>query len=164
MADPACAGEWVPRGTTTEGRHAMDPLEGLGQRRLEIGSALARLEEALARPIGSRHEWVHRVDLALDELLIVGRIQIASLLAEGGPLDEAVRLTPRLVATVARLRQGLPEIEAETERLQKELHLALEPIEIRRRLVPLLGRVIGHRQRVADTIWEAYNVDIGGAG
>lgn len=141
----------------------MDHLEGLGERRIEIGSALARLEDALTRPIGSPHEWTNRVDLALDELLIVGRIQIAALLVEGGPLDEAVRSTPHLVASVRRLRQGLPEIEVETERLQKELS-ELEPNEIRRRLLPLLGRVVGHRQRVADTIWEAYNVDIGGPG
>ncbi len=141
----------------------MDPLDGIGERRIEIGSALARLEDAMARPVGSPHEWRHRVDLALDELLIVGRIQIASLLAEGGPLDEAVGNVPRLVGTVGRLRRGLPDIEAEAERLQKELG-QLDPTEVRRRLLPLMGRVVSHRQRVADIIWEAYNVDLGGTG
>ena len=141
----------------------MDPLEGLGQRRIEVGSALARLEDALARPVGTPHEWRHRVDLALDDLLIVGRVQIAALLAEGGPLDDVVGSVPRLVDAVGRLRQGLPTIEAETETLQKELG-ELDPPEIRRRLLPLMGRVVGHRQRVADVIWEAYNVDLGGPG
>ncbi len=141
----------------------LDDLDGIGERRAEIGSALARLEDALARPIGSRHEWTNRVDLALDELLIIGRIQVGALLAEGGPLDEAVRAMPRLLATVDRLRRGMPAIEEEIELLQKELG-QLEPAEIRRRLVPLLGRTVGHRQQVADTIWEAYNVDIGGPG
>ena len=138
-------------------------LEQIGERRIDIGQALARLEEALARPVGSRHEWLARVDLALDELLIVGRIQIAALLAEGGALDDAVRIAPRLSGQVERLRRGLPEVECEAEMLQKQL-TELEPTEIRRRLVRLLGRVVGHRHIVADTIWTAYNVDIGGTG
>ena len=141
----------------------MDELEGLGERRTEIGSALARLEDALTRPIVSPAEWRLRVDEALDDLLIVGRIQIAALLVVGGPLDEAVRSVPRLTATVGRLRAGLPEIEAEAEELQKRLG-ELDPGEARRRLLDLLGRVVRHRQQVADVIWEAYNVDIGGLG
>lgn len=141
----------------------MDPFDGLGQRRIEIGSALARLEDALTRPVGSPVEWRSRVDMALDDLLIVGRIQVAALVAVGGPLDEAVRAMPRLSATVGRLRAGLPAIEAEAEGLQKALG-ELEPSETRRRLLPLLGRVVRHRQQVADVIWEAYNVDIGVPG
>jgi hypothetical protein len=141
----------------------LDDLEELGERRTDIGMALSRLEEALARPIGSRHEWRARVDLALDELLIVGRIQTSALLAPGGPLEEAVRSAPRLSGQVDRLRQGMPAIEEEAEDLQKRLG-ELEPVEIRRLLVRLLGRVVGHRHLLADTIWEAYNVDIGGPG
>lgn len=141
----------------------MDPLHGLGERRVEIGSALSRLEDALTRPIGSPAEWRLRVDVALDDLLLVGRIQIAALLAVGGPLDEAVRSVPHLTATVERLRARLPGIELEAEELQKGLS-EMDPTETRRRLLRLLGRIIGHRQEVADVIWEAYNVDIGGAG
>lgn len=141
----------------------MEGLDGVGERRVEIGSALARLEDALSRPIVSPSEWRLRVDLALDDLLIVGRIQVAALLAVGGPLDEAVRSTPRLTATVGRLRAGLPQIEADTEELQKRL-ADLAPQEARPRLLALLGQIVVHRQRVADTIWDAYNVDIGGFG
>ena len=138
-----------------------DELDQFGERRTDIGLALSRLEEALARPVGSPDEWRGRVDLALDELLIVGRIQIAALLAEGGPLEDAVRKAPRLSGQVERLRAGLPAIEIEAEGLQKRLG-ELPPAEIRRRLVRLLGRVVGHRHILADVIWEAYNVDIGG--
>lgn len=140
-----------------------DDFDRLGERRHDIGFALSRLEEALARPITSRWEWIERVDLALDELLIVGRIQVSALLAVGGPLDDAVRRTPRLSGHVDRLREGLPAVERDAEDLQKQLR-ELEPYDVRRRLVRILGRVVGLRHLLADTVWEAYNVDLGGRG
>lgn len=143
-----------------DGHEQLDRLE---EGQVDIGRALARLEQALARPIGTRSDWMSRVDLALDDLLIVGRTQVAALLVEGGALDDAVRSAPRLAGKVDRLRRGLPEVEREAELLQKQLP-ELDPSAIRRRLVQLLGRVVGHRHIVADTIWTAYNVDLGGAG
>ena len=138
-------------------------LQEFGERRADIGAALSRLEDALARPIGSPIEWRSRVGSALDDLATVGRIQIAALLAPEGPLEEAIRTTPRLSGPVERLRRDLPGIEVEAGKLQKKLD-ELEPSEIRRLLIPFLGRVVHLRQAVADALWETYSVDIGGAG
>lgn len=138
-----------------------EELEEFGERRADIGAALARLEDALARPVGSPHEWRSRVGWALDDLATVGRVQISALLAPDGPLEDAIRTTPRLSGQIESLRRELPEIEREVEDLQKQLG-ETEPAEVRRLLIPLLGRVIRVRQSVADALWEAYNVDIGG--
>ncbi len=143
----------------------MDALEGLGPQRIDFAVAVARLEEVVRRPIGrpSEWEWARRVAMALDDLVTLGRMQIGAVLVEGGPLDDAVRSSPRLSGPVDRLRLGLPAIEAEAEALHDRL-ADLEPAEVRRRLIPLLHQAVCLRHGVNDTLWEAYNVDLGGQG
>lgn len=75
---------------------------------------------------------------------------------------------PRLAGNVRRLRDEHPEI-AETV---KEMLARLEQVPVGSDAWPLddarddlqrfIGKVIRHRQRGADLVWEAYNVDIGG--
>jgi len=141
----------------------IDKLQGFGERRADIGAALSRLEDALARPVGAKDEWRARVGWALDDLATVGRVQIAAFLSPGGPLEEAVGRSPRLSGPVDQLRRELPDIEGEADNLQKKLG-EVDPADMRRQLIPFLGRVVRIRQTVADVMWEAYSVDIGGAG
>ncbi len=86
----------------------------------------------------------------------------------GGLYEEIVTMSPRLAGTLDRLRDEHPEItDAVGEMLAR-----LEQVEIgglpwplddaRDDLQRLIGKVIRHRQRGADLVWEAYNVDIGG--
>ena len=76
--------------------------------------------------------------------------------------------SPRLSGTIDRLRDEHPEItEAVAQMLAR-----LEQVEIgglpwpledaRDDLQRFIGRLIRHRQKGADLVWEAYNVDIGG--
>jgi hypothetical protein len=141
----------------------LDHLHGFGERRPDMGAALSCLEDALARPIGAKDEWRSQVGWALDDVATVGRVQIGAMIGPGGPLEDAVRDTPRLSGPVAGLRRELPEIEIEAEDLPRKLDVTA-PAELRRQLLPFLGRVVRIRQSVADVVWEAYSVDIGGGG
>ncbi len=138
-------------------------LNGFSTRRADIGAALGRLEDALARPAGAKADWLDRVRHALTDLATAGRAQISALLAPAGPLAGAVERSPRLSTPVDRLRHELPLIQAEVDELLCSLD-GSEPTEVRQRLLPILGKTVRLRQAVADVLWEAYSVDIGGPG
>ena len=86
----------------------------------------------------------------------------------GGLYEEIMTRAPRLDGTVQRLKDEHPEIregiEATLERLeQAEIGGDAWPLDqARDDLQRFIGTVIRHRQRGADLVWEAYNVDIGG--
>jgi len=85
-----------------------------------------------------------------------------------GLYDEILERAPRLETNVRRLREEHPEIVRRIRdtipRLdQRELVEATRQLEeARDDLQRFMGSVIRHRQRGADLVWEAYNVDIGG--
>jgi hypothetical protein len=87
---------------------------------------------------------------------------------EEGLYDEILERAPRLAGNVRRLRDEHPEIRegigANLERLeQTEIGSEGWPLDqARDDLQRFIGSVIRHRQRGADLVWEAYNVDIGG--
>ena len=86
----------------------------------------------------------------------------------GGLYADAVSLAPRL-ASLARLQmdEHLDFIEV-VERLLGEREAGLRDPEAvarhREAATELVGRIVRHRQRGADLIYEAYEVDIGGSG
>ena len=88
----------------------------------------------------------------------------------GGLYEEIIMRAPRLDGTVRRLKDEHPEIAEkigeELERFEavrdrRATHWPLD--DARDDLQRFIGTVIRHRQRGADLVWEAYNVDIGGA-
>jgi hypothetical protein len=86
----------------------------------------------------------------------------------GGLYEEIIVRAPRLDGTVTRLRHEHPTISQQiTDVLNKigGVQIGSEgwPLDgARDDLQRFIGTVIRHRQRGADLVWEAYNVDIGG--
>ena len=85
----------------------------------------------------------------------------------GGLYEEIVGISPRLAGTVDRLRMSIPDITGAVGQTlarleQVEIRLAWPLEDARDDLQRLIGRAIRHRQKGADLVWEAYNVDIGG--
>jgi hypothetical protein len=86
----------------------------------------------------------------------------------GGLYEEIKDRAPRLVGTVDRLHQEHPAITASIATLLARLEAGEVDTEAwpldktRDDLQRLIGSVVRHRQRGADLVWEAYNVDIGG--
>ncbi|EAQ00338.1 hypothetical protein JNB_09204 [Janibacter sp. HTCC2649] len=151
----------------------MDPefaayLERVRAHRAELGESLAALDAALALPLGLGVLWRRRVRAALTELAHDLRDHRAITEEPGGLYADAVARAPRL-ASVSKVQmdEHLDFVEI-VQRLLGERDEGLESAEAvaahRETATELVGRIIRHRQRGADLIYEAYEVDIGGSG
>jgi hypothetical protein len=85
--------------------------------------------------------------------------------AEDGLYAEILPAAPRLAHMMDVLRREHHEIR---EALDHALHAieapegAGEPEALREELLGLLGHLVRHRQKGADLLYEAYDVDLGG--
>jgi hypothetical protein len=151
----------------------MDPefaayLDRVRSHRAELGESMAALDAALALPVGLGALWRRRVRAALTELAHDLRDHRAVTEEPGGLYADAVARAPRL-ASLAKLQmdEHLDFIEV-VERLLGEREAGLrDPAAVashREAATDLVGRIVRHRQRGADLIYEAYEVDIGGSG
>lgn len=141
-----------------------DAIEGVRLRRAGLRDAMTGLELALAAPVPGRvDEWVTGVRDALGVLHEVWTRHVVETEAPGAFLDELVEDSPRLSNQARRLREEHAQVLSEL--LAVEDAFARDPIdaeEIRTRLVTVLCDLAKHRQRGADLVYEAYDVDIGG--
>jgi hypothetical protein len=84
-----------------------------------------------------------------------------------GLYEEIMSMSPRLAGKIKRLDEEHPVVLAEIDEILGKLD-ALDtqdiwPPEVARDDInKVLGRIVRHRQRGADLVWEAYNLDIGG--
>jgi hypothetical protein len=151
-----------------EERDLTPALQKAGQRRKTLHDSLVHLEEALSSPAAGRiADWtgvvvkeMHEVSAAFEQHIVVTE-------QPDGLYDEILERAPRLAGNVRRLREEHPEItQGITHMISQLEHVEIGeswPLEqARDDLQRFIGSVIKHRQRGADLVWEAYNVDIGG--
>jgi hypothetical protein len=143
-------------------------LEAARSRRVKLHTEIVELEQALSAPTPGRvKEWtldvaerLRSVRDAFDEHVFVTE-------RPEGLYEEIRTMSPRLAGKIKRLDEEHPVILAKADETLRKLE-ALDtqdvwPPEVARDDVnKLLGRIVRHRQRGADLVWEAYNVDIGG--
>src|SRR5262245_36241090 len=156
-------------------RASVDPtgmaaLEDVRVRRAGLKAALSNLELALAAAAPGRlDEWGRGVQEALATVHEVWARHIVETEAPGAFLDELVAEAPRLATPAARLRREHTEIMNDIDRA--ELALKNLPAEaeqdafvdgLRAQLTEMLYALARHRQRGADLVYEAYDVDLGG--
>ncbi|HUL84429.1 MAG TPA: hypothetical protein VLX89_02805 [Actinomycetota bacterium] len=144
-------------------------LDEARARRKTLHDALVHLEEAISSPAANRiPNWTATVLKEMIETRDAFDQHVFVTEKPDGLYDEILERAPRLTGNVRRLREEHPEIVAASH----ELIARLEQVEIgseewpvdkaRDDLQRFIGSVIRHRQRGADLVWEAYNVDIGG--
>ena len=151
-------------------RNPISPaLDAARQRRKTLHDTLVHLEEALSSPAAARiPDWTATVLKEMHEVRDAFAQHITVTEQDDGLYDEILDRAPRLEGNVRRLREEHPEIrtgiESMLERLENtEIGTDVWPLDqARDDLQRFIGRVIKHRQRGADLVWEAYNVDIGG--
>lgn len=143
-------------------------LARLRAHRAELGESMAALDAALALPIGLGPVWRRRVRAALTELAHDLRDHVELTEGEGGLYDDLRRSSPRLSGRVERQRADHEVVLAEVERLLGERDDGLRTEESvaahREAATALVGRLVRHRQRGSDLVWEAYDLDLGGSG
>jgi len=138
-------------------------------RRATLHDALVHLEMAISSPAAGRiPEWTAHVGKELTGVRDAFDQHVIVTEKPGGLYEEIITRAPRLAGTVTRLKGEHPEITTQIEQVLERLG-AVEigsdgwPLESARDdLQRFIGTVIRHRQRGADLVWEAYNVDIGG--
>jgi hypothetical protein len=143
-------------------------LEAARARRIKLHTELVELEQTLAAPTPGRvKEWtldvadrMRSVREAFDEHIFVTE-------KPEGLYEEIMSMSPRLAGKIKRLDEEHPVVLAEIDEILGRLD-ALDtqdiwPPEVARDDInKVLGRIVRHRQRGADLVWEAYNLDIGG--
>ena len=157
-------------GSTLTGAASAEVIEGVRARRAGLRAAMSALEHALAAPAPHRvDEWRQGVTHALSSLHDVWTRHIVETEAPGAFLDELVAESPRLATPAARLRREHNEILGVITRAEKSLHQVLLEDDhdqfvdtLRADLTEMLCALAHHRQRGADLIFGAYDVDIGG--
>ena len=139
------------------------------QRRATLHDALVHLEIAISSPASGRiAEWTGLVSKEMVSVRDAFEQHVLVTEKPGGLYEEIIMRAPRLDGTIRRLRDEHPDIceriDAMVRRLDEtgigEPEWPLE--QARDDLQRLIGTVIRHRQKGADLVWEAYNVDIGG--
>jgi hypothetical protein len=138
-------------------------------RRATLHDAIVHLEMVISSPAAGRiPEWTA---LVVKEMMSVQDAFDQHILVTEKPdglYEEITARAPRLDGTIKRLKDEHPEIaEKLTETLRRldEVPIGGEewPLDkARDDLQRFIGTIIRHRQRGADLVWEAYNVDIGG--
>jgi hypothetical protein len=139
------------------------------KRRATLHDALVHLEIAISSPAAGRiPEWTALVTKEVIGIRDAFDQHVMVTEKPGGLYEEIITRAPRLDGTVRRLKQEHPDIVEKVaqmvERLEKATIGGPEwPLDdARDDLQRFIGTVIRHRQKGADLVWEAYNVDIGG--
>ncbi len=146
-----------------------EALREAAKRRRTLHEALVGLEVAISSPAAGRiPEWTRLVTKEMTSIRDAWDQHIDTTEKPGGLYEEIVGISPRLAGTVDRLRDEHPEITAAVGQMLARLEqveiggLAWPLDDARDDLQRFIGKMIRHRQKGADLVWEAYNVDIGG--
>lgn len=141
-------------------------LKSLRRRRAELRESINALEHALAAPAAGEPElWAERVRAQLNQLAADFREHLEITEGPEGLYRDLLGTAPRLSGEVVRLTEEHGEIK---KMLDDLLTFAGTPevgedLDRTRDLgTRLLGRLVRHRQRGSDLVYEAYEVDIGG--
>ncbi len=142
-------------------------LDAVRTRREALYEAVVGLEDALATPVGDGKKWRLRVAMAIDHATIRIEEHAKQTEAKGGFLDKVIQEDPRLQRRVNQLKVDHERLEKEVDALRLAIsvvdddRIPDEAVNIRNQAIDLLGQLTRHRQRGADLIYEAYQVDIG---
>jgi len=141
-------------------------LEELRRHRAELRESMSALEGALAAPAtADQVRWAQRVQVALVELAGDFREHIDITEGPNGLYRDLLKTSPRLSDAVASLKREHVLIRGLVDELLARVTApdVIEDVERVRDLgTALLGRLVRHRQRGSDLLFEAYEFDIGG--
>lgn len=141
-------------------------LEELRRHRAELRESMSALESALAAPaVSDRGRWAQRVHVAAVELAGDLREHVDMTEAPDGLYREVLTATPRLSGAVDTLTREHVLIRGQVDSLLARVaapEVTGDVDRVRDLGTALLGRLVRHRQRGADLVFEAYEFDIGG--
>jgi hypothetical protein len=135
--------------------------EAILRRRADIGDALSAVERALATASGAGTSWPAHVAQRIRELTTLVEQQVVAYNADDGVFADLVHRSPRLAPAVRKMRAVLDSFGPRLEELSAIVHTA-PPEEVRETALALLGDIVRARQKIADLVWDAWSIDLGG--
>jgi len=135
----------------------MDLVRMARLKRKSLGEAMRALEASIsgAAPLAG---WTQAVRDSVRDLREAFHEHIVVTEGPQGLLAEIVDLSPRLSGEAGLIKEEHQALEESLRGLESSL--GDEPEAVRRKATIVLGRLTLHRQRGADIVYEAYNVDI----
>lgn len=138
------------------------PFADVARQRSQLGRAMLQVETTAAAPAG-KDSWLSDLRNSLRQLEIAFDSHVAEVEAPMGLLDGIMERSPRLQRAVELTKR-------DHESITQTLTTTLESIAvgdrdddaIRDRVLSLLLALSRHRQKGADLIYDAYDIDIGG--
>jgi hypothetical protein len=152
------AKEWSA-GSDAGGIGSSSRVEKARVRRHLLGEALRSVERAVARP-SEAEQWLDGVTATLAELGRALDEHIEVTEGKGGLLEEIRDVAPRLSGEIQLIEAEHEELIDLLAKAEASLEQSTDPKAIRNRAMALLPRLSLHRQRGADLVYDAYNVDI----
>jgi hypothetical protein len=147
---------------------ATQALEAAAQRRRELRDALVALEHAISSPSQDAGQWREGVAARLAALGDAFAEHVAETEGAGGLYDEMEEIAPNVQGKARRLREEHPPLRQAivdaAARFAGPFPEGTDLDVLRDDVQRLMGRLIRHRSHGADLVWEAYELDIGGAG
>jgi hypothetical protein len=141
-------------------------LEELRRHRAELRESISALEDALAAPAASDWQrWAQRVHVAAVELAGDFREHVDLTEGPDGLYREVLKTSPRLSGPVGTLTREHGLIRGQVDSLLARVassDVVVDVDRVRDLGTALLGRLVRHRQRGSDLVFEAYEFDIGG--
>ena len=137
-----------------------DPLTAARKRRVDLKAAMSEVESAAAGPAAGA-SWRLELQEALASLKLAFHQHVEAVESPDGLLAELVAKAPRLSPATNRLQAEHGELTASIERLIALARESAAPGELRNDALETLVAVARHRQKGADLVYEAYEVDIG---
>lgn len=149
---------------------AHDPnadLDAVLRRRAELRDSILSLEQALTRPAHGRgKEWTADVLESLRHVQDDVDAHIAGTESADGLYAQILENAPRLANAINRLRSEHQEIKGLLAHADGSLAASPDEEEwvadVREELTRLMGRLVRHRQKGADLLYEAFHIDVGG--
>jgi len=145
----------------------MDELRPVRERRESLYRAMLALEDAVASPTEMGEPWRLRVSQAAEHMRDMIDEHTHETERPDGFLERIVSDAPRLVNRVQRIRSEHVDLQRQAGHLLGMLDdtpsgaLSIHADDVRDEVMRLVGALARHRQRGADLIYEAYEVDIG---
>lgn len=129
------------------------------RRRADIVDAIALLERALAKPAGDIEHWRTLVAASLTQLADLVHDQVIAY--ETQVFTDVVETAPRLSAKIARINGLLDSLDGNIATLRADVPTA-DPDTVREEAMQVMAAIVRGRQMIADVVWEAYTMDLGG--
>ncbi|NIA25495.1 MAG: hypothetical protein GWP04_07975 [Gammaproteobacteria bacterium] len=133
------------------------------ERRQPLHDAADALELVAAGPVGAGSIWQDRIRDMLATVATALADHIEKTEGPDGLYRELTTVAPRISNDIRLLTADHAVIKGMIEEI--EIALDAEDVEsglVREHITQLLGRITRHRQKGADIVYEAYQVDIGG--